>query len=76
LAGTVHKLRNKENSYAALLLDVRLLSGEAPFSSLPVMFEPCIIILFSGHKIGFPNERVFHYEANEYLLMTVPLPYV
>ncbi len=39
------------------------------------MYEPGIIILFSGHKIGYINERVFRYDANEYLLLTVPLPF-
>ncbi len=27
------------------------------------------------HKIGYINERVFRYDANEYLLLTVPLPF-
>jgi hypothetical protein len=31
--------------------------------------------LFSGHKIGYINERVFRYDTNEYLLLTVPLPF-
>ncbi len=41
----------------------------------PVMYEPGIMILFSGHKIGYINEHVFRYDANEYLLLTVPLPF-
>jgi hypothetical protein len=39
------------------------------------MYQPGIIFLFSGHKIGYINERVFRYDANEYLLLTVPLPF-
>ena len=39
------------------------------------MYQPGIIFLFSGHKIGYINERVFQYDANEYLLLTVPLPF-
>ncbi|MDU7825418.1 MAG: DNA-binding transcriptional regulator YqhC [Escherichia coli] len=74
LADKVNKLKNKENSLSELLPDVRLLYGETPFARTPVMYEPGIIILFSGHKIGYINERVFRYDANEYLLLTVPLP--
>ena len=67
--------RQIENSLSELLPDVRLLYGETPFARTPVMYEPGIIILFSGHKIGYINERVFRYDANEYLLLTVPLPF-
>lgn len=75
LADKVNKMKNKENSLSELLPDVRLLYGETPFARTPVMYEPGIIILFSGHKIGYINERVFRYDANEYLLLTVPLPF-
>ncbi|CCJ45624.1 putative ARAC-type regulatory protein [Escherichia coli chi7122] len=75
LADKVNKLKIKENSLSELLPDVRLLYGETPFARTPVMYEPGIIILFSGHKIGYINERVFRYDANEYLLLTVPLPF-
>ena len=75
LADKVNTLKNKENGLSELLPDVRLLYGETPFARTPVMYEPGIIILFSGHKIGYINERVFRYDANEYLLLTVPLPF-
>ncbi|KGQ13542.1 putative HTH-type transcriptional regulator yqhC [Beauveria bassiana D1-5] len=39
------------------------------------MYEPGIVFLFSGHKTGYLNDRVFRYDANEYLLLTVPLPF-
>jgi hypothetical protein len=39
------------------------------------MYQPGIVFLFSGHKIGYINERVFRYDTNEYLLLTVPLPF-
>ena len=54
---------------------VHLLYGTMPRQRSPVMYEPGIIFLFSGHKTGYLNGRVFHYDANEYLLLTVPLPF-
>ncbi len=36
------------------------------------MYQHGIIFLF-GHKIGYINKRKFRYDANEYLLLTVPL---
>lgn len=41
----------------------------------PVMYQYGIVFLFSGYKIGYINKREFRYDANEYLLLTVPLPF-
>ncbi|WNY85699.1 AraC family transcriptional regulator [Leclercia adecarboxylata] len=68
-------LKDNENYLDTLLPDVRLLYGTQPYARTPVMYQPGIIFLFSGHKIGYINERVFRYDPNEYLLLTVPLPF-
>lgn len=75
LASKVNLLKNNEDEIHALLPDIRLLYGTQPHPRTPVMYQPGIIFLFSGHKIGYINERVFQYDANEYLLLTVPLPF-
>lgn len=75
LTDKIKHLKNNENKLNELLPDVRLLHGTEPAARTPVMYQPGIIFLFSGHKIGYINERVFRYDANEYLLLTVPLPF-
>lgn len=65
-------LNENNNSF---IPGVHLLYGTAPHKRSPVMYEPGIIFLFSGHKTGYLNGREFHYDANEYLLLTVPLPF-
>lgn len=75
LADKVNKLKNKENSLLGLLFDVRLLYGETFFVRISVMYEFGIIIFFFGYKIGYINERVFRYDVNEYLLLTVSLSF-
>lgn len=75
LTDKIKHLKNNENKLSELLPDVRLLHGTEPAARTPVMYQPGIIFLFSGHKIGYINERVFRYDANEYLLLTVPLPF-
>lgn len=54
---------------------VHLFYGIKPRVRSPVLYEPGIIFLFSGHKTGYLNGREFHYDASEYLLLTVPLPF-
>lgn len=75
LTDKVKQLKSNEHKLSALLPDIRLLYGTEPGLRTPVMYDPGIIFLFSGHKIGYINERVFRYDANEYLLLTVPLPF-
>lgn len=75
LTEQIKKLKDNENYLDTLLPDVRLLYGTQPYARTPVMYQPGIIFLFSGHKIGYINERVFRYDPNEYLLLTVPLPF-
>ncbi|QMI03909.1 AraC family transcriptional regulator [Citrobacter sp. RHB25-C09] len=75
LTDKIKILKEKGNLTQSLLPDVGLLYGTEPGARTPVMYDPGIIFLFSGHKIGYINERVFRYDTNEYLLLTVPLPF-
>lgn len=75
LTEKVKHLKNNEQNLRALLPDIQLLYGNQPCGRTPVMYRPGIVFLFSGYKIGYINERTFRYDANEYLLLTVPLPF-
>ena len=75
LTAQIKRLIDNENRASDLLPDIRLLYGMQPGTRTPVMYQPGIVFLFSGHKIGYINERVFRYDTNEYLLLTVPLPF-
>lgn len=75
LAEKIKLLKFKEAIPDGLASEVRLLYGTEPHPRTPVMYQPGVIFLFSGHKTGYLNNRVFRYDANEYLLLTVPLPF-
>lgn len=75
LAEKIKLLKYKEGIPGGLASEVRLLYGTEPHPRTPVMYQPGVIFLFSGHKTGYLNNRVFRYDANEYLLLTVPLPF-
>lgn len=40
-----------------------------------VIYDPCVVIVFQGHKVGHLGNRSFRYDPDNYLLMTVPLPF-
>jgi AraC-like DNA-binding protein len=75
LTEQIKSLINNQQRLSELLPDVRLLYGIQPGTRTPVMYQPGIVFLFSGHKVGYINERSFRYDTNEYLLLTVPLPF-
>ncbi|GGD22741.1 MULTISPECIES: AraC family transcriptional regulator [Franconibacter] len=75
LAEKIKLLKFKDAIPDGLASEVRLLYGTEPHPRTPVMYQPGVIFLFSGHKTGYLNNRVFRYDANEYLLLTVPLPF-
>lgn len=75
LTEQIKSLINNQQRLSELLPDVRLLYGTQPGNRTPVMYQPGIVFLFSGHKVGYINERSFRYDTNEYLLLTVPLPF-
>ncbi|MEL6218849.1 MAG: AraC family transcriptional regulator [Pseudomonadota bacterium] len=41
----------------------------------PVVYEPGIVIIGQGHKVGYLGERVFRYDPDTCLVVTVPMPF-
>lgn len=75
LTEKINVLKHNGNEALARQLNLDLLWGTQPYPRTPVMYQPGIIFLFSGNKTGYLNDRVFRYDASEYLLLTVPLPF-
>lgn len=75
LTKKVKQLKSNEQYLRTLLPDIQLIYGTQPSGRTPVMYRPGIVFLFSGYKVGYINDRTFRYDANEYLLLTVPLPF-
>lgn len=42
---------------------------------VPVLYEPCIVIVAQGRKRGFLGSQAFIYDAQHYLVLSVPLPF-
>ncbi|WP_410016727.1 AraC family transcriptional regulator N-terminal domain-containing protein [Sodalis sp. C49] len=64
----------RENK-AVTIPHVKLLHADAYYARTPVMYEPGIIILFQGRKTGYLGGKTFVYDASQYLLLSVPLPF-
>ena len=53
---------------------VNLMRANSPLPRMPVMYEPSIVIVCQGRKRGYLGDQVFQYDAQQYLVLSVPLP--
>lgn len=55
--------------------DVKFMRANGPVARMPVLYEPCICILVQGRKRGYMGDTVFAFDAERYLVLSVPLPF-
>ncbi|WP_263769619.1 AraC family transcriptional regulator [Propionivibrio soli] len=62
--------------YTRSLLDgVRFMRADRPLGRTPVFYEPSIVIVCQGRKRGYLGDRIYRYDAQHYLVLSVPLPF-
>lgn len=57
------------------LADVRLLRSNRPLQRTPVLYDPGIVIVVQGRKRGYLGDTVYLYDAQHYLVVSVPVPF-
>ncbi|HEY3298739.1 MAG TPA: AraC family transcriptional regulator [Armatimonadota bacterium] len=53
---------------------VRIFGSETSIPRRPLIYEPSILIIASGRKIVHLGDEKYVYDANNYLVLSVPLP--
>lgn len=71
----IEKLAPSEGYTQSTLDSVRLMRSDRPLGRTPVLYEPSIVIVCQGRKLGFLGNDVYVYDANHYLVLSVPLPF-
>lgn len=54
---------------------VSLMAMHRPCDRAPMIYEPSLIIVAQGYKIGYLGDREIHYGPGQYLVQTLPLPF-
>jgi AraC-like DNA-binding protein len=54
---------------------VRFMRSTQHVPRSPIAYEPSIVIVAQGRKSGYLGDRRFVYDANNYLVLTVPMPF-
>ncbi|MCE5280643.1 MAG: AraC family transcriptional regulator [Deltaproteobacteria bacterium] len=57
------------------LKGVRFFKSTHPIPRKPLVYDPGICIIAQGHKIGYLGDRRFQYDANNYLVVSVTMPF-
>lgn len=54
---------------------VKLARADRSYPRSPVLYEPSVCIIASGRKKGYIGDRQVIYDANNYLVLSIPLPF-
>jgi AraC-like DNA-binding protein len=65
----------KEGFSPSNLAGVQFIRSNKPFPRMPVVYEPSIVIVGQGKKIGYLGGQVYIYDPYNYLVLSVPLPF-
>ncbi|WP_248732536.1 AraC family transcriptional regulator [Pseudomonas sp. MWU13-2517] len=55
--------------------DVRFLRSNRPLHRVPVLYDPGIVMVCQGRKRGYLGDAVYLYDAQHYLVVSVPVPF-
>lgn len=75
---TCHLLRQlarQEGYTESLLKSVRFMRADQQWARTPVLYEPSIIIICQGSKRAFLANKMYRYDTQHYLVLSVPLPF-
>ncbi|ALK32232.1 AraC family transcriptional regulator [Burkholderia plantarii] len=71
----IDRLAPHDGSTDAALEGVRFMRVSTTVPRCPVLYEPSIVIVCQGRKVGYVGERTFVYDERQYLVLSVPLPF-
>jgi AraC-like DNA-binding protein len=74
LAARVARLTPFDGSHQSALPGLALTRGSVPTVCMPTVYQPCLGIVVQGRKRAVLNDEVFHYDALNYLVVSVTLP--
>lgn len=71
----LEQLATLDGTHESPVEGVKFLRSRCSLGRIPVMYEPCIVIVAQGRKRGYLGDQRFVYDARNYLTLTVPLPF-
>ena len=75
LAKILETMQLPEGFSESGLAGVRFFKAVCHKERAPLLYDPGISIVAQGHKLGYLGERVFRYDNNNYLVVSVAMPF-
>ncbi len=75
LASLLAELTSEEGIRPSRLAGLRFMRSTENWPRVPVTYEPGIVIIAQGRKRGHIGGQTFRYDAGNYLVLSVPLPF-
>jgi len=76
LALRVARLAPQDGLHRSLIPSLDLIRGSVPTVCMPSVYQPSLAFVVQGRKRALLNDEVFHYDALNYLVVSVTLPAV
>jgi hypothetical protein len=74
LSTRVARLAPVDGTHQSAFPSLALIRASVPTVCMPTVYEPCLAIVVQGRKRVLLNGEVFHYDALNYLVVSVTLP--
>jgi AraC-like DNA-binding protein len=74
LTTRVARLAPFDGTHQSALPSLALTRSSVPTLRMPTVYQPCLGIVVQGRKRAVLNDEVFHYDALNYLVVSVTLP--
>lgn len=71
----LRQLAPSEGYTRSRLDEVTFMRANRPLPVTPALYEPSIVIVVQGRKRGFHGDKAYVYDARQYLVLSVPLPF-
>ncbi|MAX32006.1 MAG: AraC family transcriptional regulator [Halomonadaceae bacterium] len=71
----IEPLINRDGFTQSAVPAVSLMACHHQVPRTPLMYEPSLVIVFQGRKIGYLGDREIHYDPGQYLVQTLPMPF-
>ncbi len=75
LSALLAERATQEGIHPTAVDGVQLLRATRAVPRAPLVYEPCIVIIGQGSKIGYLGEERYCYDIDHYLVLSVPLPF-
>jgi len=75
IASLLNELIKVDGISESGLEGVSFFKSYSSISRTPLVYNPGIVIVGQGRKVGYLEDRIFEYDSENYLVLSVPLPF-